>query len=181
MVVTYSEIHARYASKATSFGVAVPSPEAHRKLLREWYDGILSDEQLTDIVSEINDAAAEAVPKITGDASADRASVVAQLVLSDLGSRFLPYDGLDGVESVVELRRALRMAGRISEANDASVLISDIRQHLCGPMMLQDDFPRAKRQRITRGEQAPHDIFSELAGVPAQQEVAGPTLSWRGA
>ena len=81
-------------------------------------------------MSEFNDVAAEAVPKITGDASADRASVVAQLVLSDLGSRFLPYDGLDGVDSLVELRRALRMAGRISEADDASVLISDIKQHL---------------------------------------------------
>ena len=75
MVVTYSEIHARYASKALSFGVAVPSPEAHRKLLREWYDGVLSNEQLSHIVSEFNDVAADAVPMITGNVSAGQYSV----------------------------------------------------------------------------------------------------------
>ena len=140
--------------------------------LVNWYDKVLKNDVLSDIVKEVNEELEDEddVRYIAGLATmpASRKRMISELALSDLMSPIVPYDAAGEEYSLADLRRALRMGGMIDEGDSKDDLVTAIMDKLPGPMFSSEDFPEGDQQRAARGAEAAFDFtpYLDAGGSP---------------
>lgn len=134
--------------------------------LVNWYDKVLKNDVLSEIVKEVNEELDDDddVRHVDGLAAlpASRKRVISELALSDLMSPVVPYNAAEEGYSLVDLRRALRMGGMIDEGDSKDDLVTAIMDRLPGPMLSAEDFPEGEQQRAARGAEAAFDFTPYL-------------------
>ena len=172
MTISYTEMATRRSRIAEENGAPKWSADAAQKRLASWYSSVMDDEVIRDVASEINDAgAAGADPKIphVGNVASYKMPVCMAIALADLEAPVVPYDTAEETMALLELRRTLRISGKIMVGEDPRAMVQAIRRQLIGPMLLKANFPQEGSQRQDRGDQEvyPFDAFMPSGSSPA--------------
>ena len=168
--MTYMTLAAKYRTSAA--GRAAMQEKDLIPALVNWYDKVLKNDVLSEIVKEVNEELEDEddVRYIAGLATmpASRKTMISELALSDLMSPIVPYDAAGEEYSLADLRRALRMGGMIDEGDSKDDLVTAIMDKLPGPMFSSEDFPEGDQQRAARGAEAAFDFtpYLDAGGSP---------------
>ena len=145
--MTYMTLAAKYRTSAA--GRAAMQEKDLIPALVNWYDKVLKNDVLSEIVKEVNEELEDEddVRYIAGLATmpASRKTMISELALSDLMSPIVPYDAAGEEYSLADLRRALRMGGMIDEGDSKDDLVTAIMDKLPGPMFSSEE--RAESER----------------------------------
>ena len=120
-MISYIELATRRSRIAEENGAPQWSAAAAQKRLASWYSSVMDDEVIRDVASEINDAeAAGADPKIphAGNVASHKTSVCMAIALADLEAPVIPHDSAEETMALHELRRTLRISGKIMRGED---------------------------------------------------------------
>ena len=134
MTISYSEMATRRSRIAEENGAPKWSADAAQKRLASWYSSVMDDEVIRDVASEINDAgAAGADPKIphVGNVSSNKMPVCMAIALADLEAPVVPYDTAEETMALLELRRTLRISGKIMVGEDPRAMVQAVQRQQC--------------------------------------------------
>ena len=174
--MTYMTLAAKYRTSAA--GRAAMQETDLIPALVNWYDKVLKNDVLSEIVKEVNEELDDDddVRHVDGLAAlpASRKRVISELALSDLMSPVVPYNAAEEGYSLVDLRRALRMGGMIDEGDSKDDLVTAIVDRLPEPLLSAEDFPEGEQRRAARGTEAAFDFipYLEAGGSPKRPREA---------